>query len=120
MSEETSRETEQDTRDGGAPVEELKRPPRPGGKLKPERVQLMLETMPGWRLSPAGNSLLRTQKFAQPGEAASFASTIAALSMGATFVLTLGVSAHRVTLRLQRPNRNGIDMPLLDFARQIV
>jgi pterin-4a-carbinolamine dehydratase len=115
-----SQDTKQDTTDGGAPVEELKRPPRPGGKLKPERVQLMLETMPDWRLSPAGNALLLTRKFAQAGEAASLAAAVAALSMGETHVLTLGVSAYRVTLRLQRPSRNGIDMPLLDFARRIV
>ena len=31
----------------------------------------------------------------------------------------LGVTAYQVTLTLRRPSRKGIDMALLDFARQI-
>ena len=30
-----------------------------------------------------------------------------------------GVTAHQVTLTLQRPSRNGIDMALINFARQL-
>ena len=97
----------------------LRRPPRPGGKLKPERVQLMLRAMPGWRLSAKGNALLLTRSFTTVGEAAKLAAFVAALAAAECHALTLGVTAYRVTLRLQRVNRSGIDRPLLDFARRI-
>jgi pterin-4a-carbinolamine dehydratase len=97
----------------------LRRPPRPGGKLKPERVQLELKTMPGWRLVAGGNALARTRKFTQPGAAAKWAGFIADLTATERHAVTLGVTASQVTLLLQRPSRKGINMPLLDFARQL-
>jgi pterin-4a-carbinolamine dehydratase len=97
----------------------LRRPPRPGGKLKPERVQLMLRALPGWRLSAKGNALLLTRSFTTVGEAAKLAAFVAALAAAESHALTLGVTAYRVTLRLQRSKGNGIDRPLLDFARRI-
>ncbi|HEX4498523.1 MAG TPA: hypothetical protein VIE43_22795 [Thermoanaerobaculia bacterium] len=45
---------------------------------------------------------------------------LAALSATGNHDLTLGVTPYKVTFRLQRANRRGIDRPLLDFARQIV
>jgi hypothetical protein len=53
------------------------------------------------------------------GEAAKLAAFVAALAAAENHALTLGVTAHRVTLRLQRSNRNGVDRTLLDFARRI-
>ena len=114
-----SRETQQGRTDRGVRPQRLKRPPRPGGKLKPERVQLTLKAMPGWRLAAGGNALLMTRSFTAAGEAAKLAAFVAALAAAEPHALTLGVTAHRVTLRLQRSNRNGIDRPLLDFARRI-
>jgi pterin-4a-carbinolamine dehydratase len=92
---------------------------RPGGKLKPERVQEELKAMPGWRLMAGGNALVRTRKFAQPGAAAQFAADVADLAAGQGQPAILGVTAHQVTLTLQRPSRNGIDMALIHFARQL-
>ncbi len=97
----------------------LRRPPRPGGKLKPERVQLELRSMPGWRLVAGGNGLARVRKFTQAGAAAQWAGHIADLAAAEGHVVTLGVTPYQVTLLLQRPRRDGIDMPLLDFARQL-
>lgn len=97
----------------------VRRPPRPVGKLKPERVQEELKTMPSWRLVAGGNALARTRKFTQPGAAAKWAAHIADLIATERHAVTLGVTVNRVTLLLQRPSRNGIDMPLLDFARQL-
>jgi hypothetical protein len=119
MSTDTSTNLQQGTIDRGARPQRLKRPPRPGGKLKPERVQLTLKAMPGWRLSAGGNALLMTRSFTAAGEAAKLAAFIAALGAAECHALTLGVTAYRVTLRLQRSNRSGIDRPLLDFARRI-
>lgn len=92
---------------------------RPGGKLKPERVQEELKSMPGWRLRADGNALVRTRKFSQPDAAARFAATVADLAAAQGQPALLGVTAHQVTLTLQRPTRNGIDMALIDFARQL-
>jgi pterin-4a-carbinolamine dehydratase len=96
-----------------------RRPGRPGGKLKPERVQEELKAMPGWRLTAGGNALGRTRKFSQPGAAAQFAADVADLAAGQKQPAILGVTAHQVTLTLQRPSRNGIDMALINFARQL-
>src|SRR4051812_39769127 len=97
----------------------LRRPPRPTGKLKPERIQLELQSMPGWRLVSSGNALARTRTFTQPGAAAKWASYVADLAATERHGVTLGVSGKRVILRLQRPRRNGINLELLDFARQL-
>jgi len=104
---------------GGVKKARVRRPPRPVGKLKPERVQEELKTMPGWRLVAGGNALARTRKFTQAGAAAKWAAFIADLAATERHAVTLSVTANRVTLLLQRPSRNGIDMPLLDFARQL-
>jgi hypothetical protein len=115
-----SKKLEQEAAEMGTRPKTAKRPSRPAGKLKPERVQLTLKTMPGWRLSSKGNALRLTRSFPQAGEAAKLAAFVAALSARGNHDLTLGLTAYRVTLRLQRSNRRGIDRPLLDFARQIL
>jgi pterin-4a-carbinolamine dehydratase len=92
---------------------------RPGGKLKAERVQEELRTLPGWRLTAGGNALVRTRKFSQPEASAQFAADVAELAAGQGQPAILGVTAHQVTLTLQRPSRNGIDRALIHFARQL-
>ena len=104
---------------GGVKKPRVRRPPRPVGKLKPERVQEELKTMPGWRLAAGGNALARTRKFTQAGVAAKWASFVTDLAATERHAIHLVVTANQVTLLLQRSNRNGIDMPLLDFARQL-
>jgi len=92
---------------------------RPGGKLKPERVQEELKTMPGWRLASGGNALARTRKLSQPGAAAKYAAYVADLAAAHGQPVILGVTAYQVTLTLQRPSHKGIDMALINFARQL-
>ena len=113
---------------GGVKKPRVRRPPRPVGKLKPDRITLNtdggcsveeLKTMPGWRLVAGGNALARTRKFTQAGAAAKWASFVTDLAATERHAVTLTVTANRVTLLLQRPSRNGIDMPLIDFARQL-
>ena len=96
-----------------------RRPGRSLRKLKPERVQLELRSMPGWRLAADGNGLIRTRKFSQTGDAARFAAVVAEMAAAHGQPALLGVTAYEVTLTLQRPSRNGIDMALIDLARQI-
>jgi pterin-4a-carbinolamine dehydratase len=92
---------------------------RPGGKLKPERVQEELKTMPGWRLASGGNALARTRKFSQPGTAARYAADVTDLAAAHGQPVVLGVTAYQVTLTLQRPSHKGIDRALINFARQL-
>jgi len=114
-----SSEKQQVAAAGGVKKARVRRPPRPVGKLKPERVQDELKTMPGWRLVAGGNALARTRKFTQAGAAAKWAAFIVDLAATEIHAVTLTVTANQVTLLLQRPSRRGIDMPLLDFARQL-
>lgn len=93
---------------------------RPGGRLKPERVQLELRAMLGWRLTARGHGIARTRTFTQAGAAAKWAAFVADLAATERHAVTLAITANRVTVLLQRPSRNGINMPLLDFARQLV
>jgi pterin-4a-carbinolamine dehydratase len=98
----------------------LRRPPRrPGGQLKPERVQEELKTMPGWRALSRARGLCRSRRFNQPLAAAKFAAWVAELASAEGHAVTLGVRGCHVSLVLQRPSRNGISLALLDFARQL-
>lgn len=97
----------------------LRRPPRPVGRLKPERVQEELKTMPGWRVLAGARGLGRTRRFNHTLAAAKFAAWVAELGAVEGHAVTLGIFGNRVTLALQRPSRHGISMALIDFARQL-
>jgi pterin-4a-carbinolamine dehydratase len=111
--------TRRQRRTGGAEARILRRPSQPRRKLKPERVQEELKTLPGWRLMEGGDALVRKLRFSHLREAAKFASRVAERATLESHGVGLRVTGNQVTLTLQRPNRNGIDMPLLDFARQL-
>ena len=103
----------------GMKQEELRQPPRPGAKLKSERVQEELQTMPGWKPLSQYRALTRTRNFRQPQAAARFAAFAFELAAMESQALTLGITGGRVTLTVERRSRNGITMPLIDFARQL-
>ena len=92
---------------------------RPDGKLKPERIQLELRSMPGWRLVSGGNALACKRRFREAGAAARFAASVTDRAAAHGQPVILGVTGYQVTLTLRRPSRKGIDMALIDFARQI-
>ena len=98
---------------------ELRQPPRPGAKLKSERVQEELQSMPGWKPLSEYQALSRTRDFRQPQAAARFAAFAFELAAMERQALTLGITGGRVTLTVERRGRNGINMPLIDFARQL-
>jgi pterin-4a-carbinolamine dehydratase len=105
--------------DGGGSESQLRRPPRPGGRLKAERVQLELKTMPGWSALAGEKGLARIRKFKQPLAASRFAAWVAELAALKGHVVTLEIDRHRMTLVLERRSRTGITQALLDFARQL-
>lgn len=101
-------------------VRRLRRPPRPTGALKPERIQEELRTMPAWKLMPDGKTIGRTCAFAQASGAAKFATFVAELAAVDRQPVHLGISGNRVFLTL--PHRNGtsgLTAAVFDFARQL-
>jgi pterin-4a-carbinolamine dehydratase len=98
----------------------LRRPPRPRGKLKPERVEEELRTMPGWKLAADGRALEHAREFAQPAAAARFTAFVAELAASQRQPVQVGISGNWVLLTLHRRKRaGGLTMPVIDFARQI-
>jgi hypothetical protein len=88
------------------------RPPQQ--KLKPERVQLELASMPGWELGPEGKAILRTRRFGSKRAAG-------ALAWDAGQPVRLQLDRSRLTIRLTAPSARGhlgeLTMSVLDFAR---
>jgi pterin-4a-carbinolamine dehydratase len=98
----------------------MRRPPRPPEKLKAERVQEELKTMPGWALRTDGKALTSARQFANPAGAAKFAGFVADLAAAEQQPVHLGISGTRVFLSLtSRPGVGGLNKPVLDFARQL-
>jgi len=101
-------------------VSKLRRPPRPRGTLKPERVEEELRSMPAWRLMPDGKSIGHTRGFTQVEGAAKFAAFVAELAAADRQPVHLGISGNRVLLTLTRRSRaNGLTAAVFDFARQL-
>lgn len=101
-------------------VRKLRRPPRPSGSLKPERIQEELKSMPTWKLMPDGKAIGHTRGFTQAGCAAKFAAFVAELAAADRQPVHLGISGNRVLLTLtHRHGTNGLTAAVLDFARQL-
>jgi pterin-4a-carbinolamine dehydratase len=101
-------------------VRKLRRSFRPGGALKPERVQEELRKMPGWKLSPDGKSIGHLRDFVQGAGAAKWAAFVAELATADSQPVHLGISGTRVLLTLpHRHGASGLTAAVLDFARQL-
>lgn len=93
-------------------------------KLKPERVQLELASMPGWELMPEGKAICRTRRFGSKRAAGAFAAYVHALAWDAGQPVRLQLDRSRLTIRLVAPSsrfgRIGeLTMSVLDFARTL-
>jgi pterin-4a-carbinolamine dehydratase len=102
----------------------LKRPPRPiYQKLKPERVQEELKTMPAWSLHSSGKAIQRLYQFTSERAAANYAAYLSACAGDARQPVHLTVAGKSLTVKLFAPTRNGrstaLDMGVLAFARQL-
>lgn len=92
-------------------------------KLKPERVQEELRTMPGWIMLPNGKSIQRTYQLTSDRAAANFATYLSAYAgdMGQPAHLTL--TGRTLTVKLFTPHHQGrqvaLDMGVIAFARQL-
>jgi pterin-4a-carbinolamine dehydratase len=92
-------------------------------KLKAERVQEELRTMPGWSLLPNGKILQRTYQFMSDRAAAHYATYLSAHAgdMGQPAILAL--TGRTLSLKLFAPHSRGhyaaLDMEVIAFARKL-
>jgi hypothetical protein len=119
---------------------ELRRVPHPGGdrpgetgllilveglgaELKPERVQLWLQTRPEWRLAPAGTVLHRGRAFPTCEAATHYSAFVLSLATALALPVKMKVRDYRVELSLFSPRHGSRFNPLteavLDFADRI-
>jgi pterin-4a-carbinolamine dehydratase len=98
----------------------LRMPRRRNEKLKAERVQEELKRMPGWSLGPNGKMIVSAREFSQPAAAAKFAGFVAEVAASERQPVQLGLWGNWVFLTLSpRQGTGGLNMPVLDFARQL-
>jgi pterin-4a-carbinolamine dehydratase len=92
-------------------------------KLKPERVQEELRTMPGWSLLPNGKVIQRTYQFNSDRAAANYANYFSAHAGDAGQPAVLDLAGRRLTVNLFAPQYRGryapLDMGVIAFARQL-
>ena len=107
----------------GGLVPGLLRLPRPTRKLKPERVQEYLKTMPGWRLMPGDSAIGRVRDFANADTAAAWAQFVAELAHQQGHAYTLERSGNRIAVTLYeagRPGRaSGVTMAVLETGKTL-
>lgn len=100
-------------------------PRRPGGLLKPERVQEMLTALLGWRLLPGDASLGRVREFVDASTAAAYAAFVVGLAGRDGHPFSLEQAGRRITVTLYGPLTQksgrpmGVTADLLDTARAL-
>jgi len=103
----------------------LRRPPRPDFlKLKAERVQEMLRSMPGWKLSEGGTAIHRLRLFPSARTAAAYASYVAQFAGSrkqAACVLLAGRQVGLTLMGAPRPRGifGGLTRAVLAFAQKL-
>ncbi len=89
------------------------------GRLKPERVALLLNKLPKWRISPDGKSLFRTFKFTDEGTPLAFASFVMTLATQARHFPAVILNQSTLTCRLTTPAAGGLTLKDFEMARRI-
>jgi pterin-4a-carbinolamine dehydratase len=103
--------------DAEATPKKLTRPR--GEKLKAERVQEKLRSMPGWRLALEGKALSRVREFPDSEVASAFATFAGAFTVRMKQPADVTLSGSRVLVVLHARNRSGLSNAVLDFARSL-
>lgn len=94
-------------------------PPRGTDKLKAERVELMLKTVPGWALTEDGSSITCRFAFLSKAQAAHFAKRVCTLAARRHHYPEVRLHQDEVTLRLTTPAAEGLSQADFLFAQQI-
>jgi hypothetical protein len=91
--------------------------------LKPERVQVWLESFPAWWLGADGRTLHRAKSFPTPIVAAQYGAFVAGLAGALSLPVRVGLAGGEVEMALFSGRRCGKAAPLteavLGFAEQI-
>ena len=91
--------------------------------LKPERIQIWLESFPTWRLGAADRTLHRTRSFPTPAVAAQYGVFVTGLAAALSLPVRVSIAGGEVELALYSGCRRGKTAPLteaaLGFAEQI-
>lgn len=92
-------------------------------ELKPERVQQMLERLPGWELHPGGRAIVRTRLFFTDEGAWTFARSACWLGAKLLQPVTVRLAGKEVTIALTgHPARGcvgGLTGPVFKLAELI-
>ncbi|HEY2294598.1 MAG TPA: 4a-hydroxytetrahydrobiopterin dehydratase [Thermoanaerobaculia bacterium] len=92
-------------------------------KLKPERAQEELRTMPGWSMLPNGKVIQRTYQFTSDRTAANYATYFAAHAGDTGQPAILNLTGRTLTVKLFAPQYRGryaaLDVGVIAFARQL-
>jgi 4a-hydroxytetrahydrobiopterin dehydratase len=89
------------------------------GRLKPERVQLLLNKLPDWRVSQDGKSLSRTFKFTCEGTPLAFAGFVMTLATQASHFPAVTLHRSTLTCKLTTPAAGGLTLKDFEMARRI-
>lgn len=108
---------------------EQQRPSNPGAvapsggaeesSLKAERVQLLLEDLPGWRLTAGGKSISRTFRFPGASSALAFTSFVSAVAGESGHGPAVHLEGSRVVCWLTTEAAGGLTLQDLETARRI-
>src|SRR4028118_199137 len=106
-------------------IQKKRRLPRPdeigqlNERLRSERVELELKSMPGWRLLPNGWELGMTRRLPGAGVALSFAAYATRYAESMRLKLTASVKGDRVMLSLRSPRSNHVTKGVIELARRL-
>jgi 4a-hydroxytetrahydrobiopterin dehydratase len=89
------------------------------GRLKPERVELLLNRLPNWRVSQDGKSLSRTFKFTDEGTPLAFAGFVMTLATQASHFPAITLHRGTLTCKLTTPAAGGLTLKDFEMARRI-
>jgi pterin-4a-carbinolamine dehydratase len=92
-------------------------------ELKPERVQEMLQAMPGWKLDTGRKALDRLQEFSDSKVALAFAAYATELAGSARQPISVFVSGGRMGLTLhgqpRRGKKGGLTLAVIELAKRL-
>jgi pterin-4a-carbinolamine dehydratase len=90
-------------------------------RLKSERVQEELKSMPGWRLAPGGKAINRAKAFPTPEVARLFNSFVTGYAGAVGLPVMTSIAAGQVLVTLHAPRSRGraglLTEAVLEFAR---
>jgi pterin-4a-carbinolamine dehydratase len=105
---------------GERPHQEADPPAREEAKLKAERVQEKLLSMPGWRISADGKGLIRVRVFQDNKTAMAFTGFANTATESSGHLAHITLSGPRVLMTLQsRARHGGFTEALFDFAKDL-